>query len=112
MTDEQKIIKALECCIDYDIVCEGCPLIEYTLDLINRQKTEIERLKERNDELNALNKIASIEAIKEFWRRLKKSIEKSIEDAWHADGNGIYEADCVLNYGEELVKEMVGDSDA
>ena len=55
MTDEQ-IIKALECCLGYS--CSGCPcekgasilclddLHRYALDLINRQKAEIERLRE------------------------------------------------------------------
>ena len=55
MTDEQ-IIKALECCIKHD--CDECCLIDYsndadvcqtkhmkeTLDLINRQQAEIEKL--------------------------------------------------------------------
>lgn len=52
MTDNE-IIKALECCSYYD-VCLNCPcfsfcgctpeLLESALDLINRQKAEIERL--------------------------------------------------------------------
>jgi hypothetical protein len=40
MTDNE-IIKALECCSDGS----GTGLIQATLDLINRQKAEIERLK-------------------------------------------------------------------
>ena len=52
MTDNE-IIKALECCKKDD--CDNCPndfgncyanLSGYSLDLINRQKAEIERLKE------------------------------------------------------------------
>lgn len=55
MTDEQ-IIKALKYCLEQEVHCKGCPYEEYskkdctyrlykdTLDLINRQKTEIERL--------------------------------------------------------------------
>ena len=55
MTEEQ-IIKALECCIVYED-CEGCPCAEdnsqyclkatckNALDLINRQKAELERLR-------------------------------------------------------------------
>lgn len=55
-TDEQ-IVKALECCINAD--CLNCPrwseewysgmcndFLKSVLDLINRQKAEIERLKE------------------------------------------------------------------
>ena len=53
MTDNE-IIKALECCIDCDCTdcpCntrEGCKDIDYEamLDLINRQKAEIEELKQ------------------------------------------------------------------
>ena len=54
MTDEQ-IIKASECCHCYRY-CEECPCddfcdghpIEAAVDLMKRQKTEIERLKELN----------------------------------------------------------------
>ena len=52
MTDEQ-IIKALEVCASKEIRCNECPFdegcanyeIKYLLDLINRQKAEIERMK-------------------------------------------------------------------
>ena len=59
MTDAE-IIKALECCVtdDYDESCVKCPArkhkgCDYTLhknalDLINRQKAEIEMLKEKD----------------------------------------------------------------
>ena len=114
MTGEQ-IVKALECCSQkdkcfkcpYDLVCYDAEfksiLAKDALDLINRQKAEIERLKERNDELNALNKIASIEAIKEFWENLKTT---SIQGFW--DITSYVDVDD----GDNLVKEMVGDSDA
>ena len=60
MTDDE-IIKALECCDFTDIkACEECPLyntfdcsfviIDKTLDLVNRQKAEIERLKQESKE--------------------------------------------------------------
>lgn len=60
LTDEE-IIKALECCISTttEEACAGCPfnkqklcdkdqwaLERYALDLINRQKAEIEKMKE------------------------------------------------------------------
>ena len=51
---------------------------------------------------------AKSEAYKEFWGKLRKSIKQSVEDAWHGDGNGIYDAECVLDDGDNLVKEMVG----
>ena len=63
MTDNE-IIKALECCsVNAEGNCRGCPLLnDYSpcgvklttnaLDLINRQKAEIERLKSDNDILS------------------------------------------------------------
>ena len=101
MTDEQ-IIKALECCsIDDHIgVCTECPftdicdedtqaLQKYALDLINRQKAEIERYKKyyetmeteiysfRKDQADVKflkNKIRA-EAIKEFAEAYKEQIK-------------------------------------
>ena len=71
MTDEQ-IIKALECCSSSNSEqCKKCPLISQkdelfsclyqkeslSLDLINRQKAEIERLKKKNEKyLNRIEK--------------------------------------------------------
>ncbi len=60
MTDEE-IIKALKCCNDG--VCEYCPISgndciqksrDEAIDLINRQKAEIERLQKENEEANKL----------------------------------------------------------
>lgn len=63
MTDNE-IIKALECCVNVkDVKCNECPLIhsekfcfkvlhETTLDLIDRQKAEIERLEKEIESLN------------------------------------------------------------
>ena len=56
MTDEE-IMEALRCCSEPNNGCRGCPLYSkyplcnfdrYTIDLINRQKAEIERLKNEN----------------------------------------------------------------
>ena len=52
--EDKDIIKALECCIDDNVSCEGCPAIgvcqhgpdcpkTIALELINRQKAEIEK---------------------------------------------------------------------
>ena len=64
MTDAE-IVKALECCLDTSpLTCKNCPLFnvtnstmvcsksatKFSLDLINRQKEEIERL--RKDTMN------------------------------------------------------------
>ena len=91
MTDND-IIKALECCLTYD--CDNCPfnpfncdpnLQEYAIDIINRQKAEIESLKEsiqygnklceecQNDKEKGLQK-ARTEAIKEFAEEVSKEI--------------------------------------
>ena len=122
MTDEQ-IIKALECCTQ-NVGCNGCPFVNSTdikyrggyacaetmrksaLNLINRQKEEIERL---NIELqfmrNASNsykihyETTKSEAIKEFAERLKIFIIPQ-----KADG---YTREIVLKRDiDNLVKEM------
>ena len=84
MTDEQ-IIKALECCRDckckdcpcYNKETDGCKELDEQdiLDLINRQKSEIERLKD--EKLKCFlayekdRKRVKSEAYKEFAERLK-----------------------------------------
>lgn len=110
MTDEQ-IIKALECCGEHNTFCNECSYKHKTVEycgsdlfkdavaLINRQKAEIEKLKEdvsfniklnallaeqrdgrdkliealdeQCDTLNVKLKTAKFEAIKEFWDKLK-----------------------------------------
>ena len=91
MTDAE-IIKALECCDFTDIkACEECPLyntfdcsfviIEKTLDLVNRQNSEIERLKQEINMAKCVYKellsykkalqTAKSEAIKEFAEELE-----------------------------------------
>ena len=141
MTDDE-IIKALECCDFTDIkACEECPLyhtfdcsfviIDKTLDLVNRQNAEIERLKQKNKEycednriiayqrnqrdkeiralhnqlngLNFMDKQIKSEAIKEFADRLKDSADKTRIK--------IMETEKVVFYMDEfkldsLVKEM------
>ena len=72
MTDEE-IVKALECCtVDEITDCENCPLLrescaiirKYALDLINKQKAEIERLTEENEARKELLKIYIKEKVK------------------------------------------------
>ncbi len=112
MTDNE-IIKALECC-STDDGCETCPahgtgceLEKPALDLINRQKAEIERLAKENIGLKYDLQVASGEsltaqsaAIKEFWNRVKaeKFTHKNL-------GELVYVED-----GDNLVKEMEGDN--
>lgn len=117
MTDND-IIKALECCGCDNYQCDNCPYAYKTctvykdsLDLINSQKAEIERLRSMNraklatiHDLQIELKTAKSEAIKEFAERLKKRIYKggvhpTVEDEFICDI-------------DNLIKEMVGDNNA
>ena len=123
MTDNE-IIKALECCVK-GLECKNCPanphkgnygyctslLLKAALDLINRQKAEIERLEKDSKRLkkvemqldDAMKMYDTIkaEAYKEFADRLK---ENSIATfSW----NGVVLVEEIDN----LLKEMVGDND-
>lgn len=123
-TDEQ-IIKALECCVKTEFIsdCAKCKMfafdckdifIENALDLINRQKaeieelkTEIERKKNQNTlllkkkckDINTARKIIKSEAIKDFAERLKKH---SFVDTLSLDGKETVYVDDI----DRLVKEI------
>lgn len=120
-TDEE-IIKALECCSENGAGCHICPLRKergcknfFDADIIKRQRAEIERLNAENmltmSERNAFRtsfyevskrlKHAKSEAVKEFAERLKARV---IEDFLE------YKTDATISYIENLVKEMLGDS--
>jgi hypothetical protein len=123
MTDEM-IIKVLECCKAGD--CDNCPfygrkedceveLPEEALNLINRQKAEIERYRKEHKEfcirlgnlhsleLKVMDRADEIksEAIKEFAERLK---EKAGRGFWNE--LAFVDVDDIDN----LVEEMVGES--
>lgn len=123
MTDND-ILKALEWC-----GCEECMAI---LDLINRQKAEIERYaKENNEKYNKweildnrtkqryaelyeeAKAVVRFEAIKEFAERLKRELQENCptitaeEDDF--SGYDIFETDDII---DNLVKEMAGGTDA
>jgi len=131
MTDNE-IIKALErCSTTMAGECKECPLYKQVdnctskltkdaLDLINRQKAEIERLqKENNDKFNKweildnrtkeryaelyeeTKVVVRAEAIKEFVERLKKIM---ITNSKTEDGYCEYETEDY--YIDNLVKEM------
>jgi hypothetical protein len=82
-TDEE-IILAHRCCTDIGMGCLDCPfgnnenaegcasLDKLVLDLINRQKAEIETLKDNNEHLAVFLAEAKAEAVKEFAERLKE----------------------------------------
>ena len=135
MTDAE-IIKALECCKSSDTDCVNCPfdfgcmganyeslLSENALALINRQKAEIERLKNAGDnktkELLRLNstieelhkkiKTATIEAIKEFAFDLTEEVKQIDMTKPHEDKYDIRIH--VYDIIDNLVKEMEGKKD-
>ena len=109
MTDNE-IIKALECCGNIvDSTCKECAyhetynascvvrLMRNALDLINRQKAEIESLKHRKTELQIRNQELQhekSEAIKEFAEKLKNCFAISGD---YLD---------IINIIDNLVKEM------
>ena len=79
---DNEIKKALECCVKvgYPFGCHDCPYCSLdcnehldadALDLINRQKEEIERLKERRDKWKQ---------IAEDFDKASRDTEKEIED--------------------------------
>ena len=127
MTDNE-IIKALECCGCDNYQCDNCPYAYKTctvykdsLDLINRQKVEIERLTAMleaaedylyplpfknafDDELAK----AKSEAIKEFAERLKNAFPEGNRDN---KCPAIYIDDyCYII--DECAEEMVGENNA
>ena len=131
-TDEE-IIKALQCCSEPCAECDECPLYcigancssfelhRYALDLVNRQKAEIERLNSVNDEkfrqwdmltektkqhyadlYEEARDILKVEAYKEFAERLKEKSFKTIRN--YGLTKDVVEV-CDI---DNLVKEMVG----
>lgn len=128
MTDND-IIKALECCGCDNYQCDNCPYAYKTctvykdsIDLINRQKAEIEKWKalaengasaiDTNNRL--VQKFAEIktEAIKEFGKRLKSRINDSVFNYWNNNTGGYYLAEDVPDEIDNLIDEMVGDNNA
>ena len=105
MTDNE-IIKAMQCVIGNDVSCSECEYqkalpfpscrrmcAKNALDLINRQKGEIERLQKNIDGLNIFTtnhiKVIRLQAIKEFAERLKKrfylSAGRCVVEVYHID---------------------------
>ena len=117
MTDNE-IIKALECLRGDAFDCGECPycscypapceqqVAKDALALIARQKEEIERLKNRDLQVEVSEKLEreiKAEAVKEFADRLKERASR-----------GFWETDAYIGVEqiEELVKEMVGKNNA
>lgn len=138
LTDEQ-IIRALECCCD--IIgnrCSECPkysqnkendfcqedLHRDAIDLINRQKADIEKLKriERFATKTIEKQNAEIERLKEEKTQLNKSLRFAIEDGLKLKHEAIKEfwqrlksqntmdrRIISVESGDNLLKEMAGD---
>ena len=134
---DNEIIKALECCIHS--CCVGCPCADddanscnydkkYVLDLINRQKAEIERLsiesetlvtqlKVAYEQIHKLN-MAKFEAIKEFAEELEYFVlNEDIEIVkpkckyYGSYINGANQFRHQIKNGiNNIVKEMAGDT--
>ena len=122
-TDEE-VIKALECCSSGKIDgCNDCPLfyvlglnvsteecmesaISNAIDLINRQKEELDDLREIvfTDRSEAIKKLKA-EAIKEFAERLKERAYTS-SDWSHGEHPQVVECDDI----DEIVEEMTEDN--
>lgn len=133
--EDNKIIKALECCRDAahnPDFCYECPYAETenctilfaqdTLDLINQQQSEIKRQHELLEIANTAMKIANenanlmceqykrakVEAIEEFVERLKDISDCRVV----SDGEYVgYDWEDVMHYVDNLVKEMAGDTE-
>ena len=117
ITDDE-IVKALELCqLEDTTICESCPLGKFypycddvispaTIDLINRQKAEIEKLQNSGIRAKSVDEWVSYcnglraEAVKEFAERLK---EKAKSNEW----NGTI---CGLDI-DNLLEEMVGENE-
>ena len=130
MTDNE-IIKALECCTTNGASCKDCPAFAKVdrsnckkyfrgaLDLINRQKAEIERLEKGSLKEAMIFNSKTIEnvkaeAIKEFAERLKEDVSNHRLEMYMNGLNGTPRTreityECVEEYIDNLVKEMVCD---
>lgn len=86
-------------------------LIKDALDLINRQKAEIERLREIANHkcqkcVSRTIECAKSEAIKEFAERLKENIRNAIDTYYNSYGGGYYHAEDTIDDIDNLVKEI------
>ena len=126
MTDNE-IIKALECCLPQNGKrnCDDCPyaecekgcadkMIKDSLDLINRQKAGIERLKrydeERDIALHArLIANAKTEAIREFAEKIKVHCNEIVNQEWNKKTSPVSWSDAYEDFIDDIdkfVKEM------
>ena len=119
MTDNE-IIKALECCTKTEFIsdCAKCEmfafdckdtLIENALDLINRQQCEIVKQKCIKQLLREDIKTAKSEAVKECLAKVKNYIKTHCNPYGKPDFD--YDTSIkILNFIDNIVKEMVGEN--
>lgn len=115
MTDNE-IIKALECCHYTD--CSDCPirgegacvdnLPQYALDLINRQKAEIERLRDTIEKTDAayFAKVGEVERLTTAEAEAIKKFAEKLKTALYVKGITDWTVDDII---DNLAKEMVGE---
>lgn len=113
MTDEQIIKNFRNGVYKNKPMLFGQKFLESVLDLINRQKAEIEQWKEEADRWqNAFCKVnedmstIKFEAIKEFAERVKENIRNAIDTYYNSYGGGYYHAEDTIDDIDILVKEM------
>lgn len=117
----EEIKKALECCTPENESCLNCPLINIsvpecagilykeTLDLINRQQAEIERLEKENLILSQkrVNLFERVEIVNNARVKTIKEVEKVVDKTFSGIGT------CGYNYVRHkihcILKEMVGE---
>lgn len=142
---DDEIIKALECCrntMNENYLCDDCPykdtqcallLVTDTADLINRQKAEIEKLKDREENISIICKGAEekyhelyeeakvilirksrAEAIKEFAEKLKRECNGIISNDWNHKAQPVSWASAYEEFIEDIdrfLSEMVGEKE-
>ena len=111
-TDEE-IIKSLECC--KNCCCKQCdeePDFQEAINLINHQKTEIERLKDYNSNLIDANTALSKEILEIKAEAYKEFAEKLKVAAISCSIGGRYYKIFTIRDIDNLLKEMVGEEGA
>ena len=115
--EDRDIIKALECCSSTQVnACDDCPFYERcynndefiekeAIDLINRQKAEIERLERHTEMYHEVR----AEAVKEFAKRFENELTKIEEIYFDEEHENFISANKVIALLVNLVKEMVGE---
>lgn len=125
-TDEE-IIKALQYCAKLHSDCEECPLYcdypvckceKYILDLINRQKKEIEKLKSKNkilsrnadnafqEGLNECRELFLPEIKSEVYKEFSKEIKEEISKVY--DNNSVVLREHYKTHKDNLNYEFIG----